>query len=193
MKIRSVSFDTSFVLKNSKKVDQVIKKLAHDRLPCFLPATVASELEQLKIWSRITNEEYTQAHRRLRQVHATLIDFKNRLLADVYGRICMMEMEKTHGIKPLDIRNDCSILVTTLKHGVDVFLSEDFHFTSKSTRDVIEAVSNAACDEYQMMCGALLISIDAETFLLAYRAGDIDLGIVETRIKNIRKRGKRLD
>jgi len=36
MKIRSVSFDTSFLIKDTILVDTVIKKLAHDYIPCFV-------------------------------------------------------------------------------------------------------------------------------------------------------------
>jgi hypothetical protein len=193
MLIRSVSFDTSFLLRNSILVDKVIKQLAQDHVPCFLPSTVVSELEQLKVWGRISPSEYHDASKRWKRVHASVIDFKNRLLSDDFGRRCMESMEKIHGVKSDDIRNDCSILVSALKNGVDLFLSEDFHFTSKITKEVIEKLSNAACTEYHLMCGSTLFSINAETFLAAYNRGDVDLAVVELRGKNIQKPGKRFE
>ena len=133
MKIRSVSFDTSFLLKNNNLVDNIVKKLAKNNVPCFITSTVISELEQLKIWGRITEKEYKTAMKRLKHTHAKLIDFKNRLLSDAFGKACISSMEQHHGVKPQDIINDCTILVTTLKNGVDLFLSEDYHLTSKIT------------------------------------------------------------
>lgn len=192
MKIRSVSFDTSFLLRDNILVDKVVKKLAHDFIPCFITSTVTSELEQLKIWDRITEKDYKKAMKRWKHTHAKVIDFKNRLLSDAFGKACMVSMEKHHGVKPEDIINDCSILVSTLKNGVDVFLSEDFHFTSKITKEVVEEVSHAACNEYHIMCDTHLISVNTETFLEAYQNGIIDLEIVELRLQNIRKKGKRL-
>jgi len=192
MNIRSVSFDTSFLLRDNILVDKVIKKLAHDFIPSFITSTVISELEQLKIWSRITEKDYKKTMKRLKHTHAKVIDFKNRLLSDAFGKACMISMEKHHGVKPEDIVNDCSILVSTLKNGVDVFLSEDFHFTSRITKEVVKEVSYAACREYHMMCDTHLFSVNAETFLEAYQNGGIDLEIVEKRLQSIRKKGKRL-
>jgi rRNA-processing protein FCF1 len=191
MKIRSVSFDTSFLLRDSILTDRVVKQLGNDGIPCFITATVVSELEQLKIWGRITKKEYKTAMKRLNYAHAKVIDFKNRLLSDAFGKACMISMEKHHGVKPDDIVNDCNIMISTLKNGVDLFLSEDFHFTSKITKEVIDEVSHAACKEYQMMCDSNLFSINTETFLEAYNDGDIDLKKVESRLKSIRKKGKR--
>jgi hypothetical protein len=192
MKIRSVSFDTSFLLKDNILVDTVVKKLTHDYIPCFITSTVISELEQLKVFGRITEKDYKKASKRWKHSHAKLIDFKNRLLSDAFGKTCMISMEKHHGVKPEDIVNDCSILVSTLKNGVDVFLSEDFHFTSKITKEVIDEVSHAACSEFHMMCDTHLYSLDTQTFLEAYQNGSIDLEIVESRLQSIRKNGKRL-
>jgi hypothetical protein len=130
--------------------------------------------------------------KRWKHTHAKLIDFKNRLFSDAFGKACMISMGKHHGVKPEDIVNDCNILVSTLKNGVDVFLSEDFHFTSKITKEVVDEVSNGACREFHMMCDTHLYSVNAETFLEAYQNGSIDLEIVEARLQSIRKKGKRL-
>jgi hypothetical protein len=193
MKVRSVSFDTSFLLHNKMSIDNVIKLLTRDNIPCFITTTVVSELEQLKIWGRITKFEYKQAIKRWKNTHATVIDFKNRLLSDAFGKACIRSMEKHHGVTKENISNDCSILVSTLKNGVDLFLSEDFHFTSEITKDVIDEVKSAACTEYHQMCDSILYSINAETFLDAYKDGYIDLNIVKSKIKSIRKSGKRLN
>ena len=72
------------------------------------------------------------------------------------------------------------------------FLSEDFHFTSKITREVIQDISHAACSEYSQMCDTHLYLVDARTFLDAYENGKIDLDVVRSRMKTIRKKGKRL-
>ena len=190
MKIRSASFDTSFLLKDNSLVDNVVKKLAHDYIPCFITSTVVSELEQLKIWGRITEKDYKTAMKRWKHTHARVIDFKNWLLSDAFGKTCMISMQKYHGVKPKDIANDCSILVSTLKNGIDVFLSEDFHFTSKITKEVIDEVSNAACSEFHMMCDTHLYSVNAETFLAAYNDGELNLDVVSSRLKDIHKDGK---
>jgi hypothetical protein len=190
--VRSVSFDTSFLLKDDSLVDRVIKALEIDSVACYVTSTVVSELEQLKIWGRITQLEHKLAIKRWKHSHATLIDFKNRLLSDAFGRTCILSMEKHHGVKAKDIANDCSILVSTLKNGVDLFLSEDFHFTSLITREVIDEVTSAACNEYHQMCDSMLYSVDAKTFLDAYSHGQIDLDVVRSHMQLIRKKDKRL-
>ncbi|MBN1859925.1 MAG: hypothetical protein JW840_00530 [Candidatus Thermoplasmatota archaeon] len=172
--IRSASFDTSFLLKEDSSIDTIVKLLARDRIPCFVTSIVASELEQLKIWGRITESTYKKALKRWTQAHAEVIDFKNRLLSDALGQTCQRSMEQ-HGIPTNQIKNDCAILVSTLKNGVDLFLSEDFHFTSEITKKVITEVKHAACSEYFLMCDSRLYSIDAKTFLVSYSRGMIDL------------------
>jgi hypothetical protein len=193
LQIRSVSFDTSFLLKEDSFVDRIIDILARDHVACFVTTTVASELEQLKVWGRISETAYKKAKKRWVHVHATVIDFKNRLLSDAFGRACVHSMEDHHGVHSLDIVNDCSILVSALKNGVDLFLSEDFHFTSAITTDVINEVKNAACVEYHQMCNTMMYSIDTRTFLEAYQKNTIDLDIVRARMQSIRKKEKRLN
>jgi len=192
MKVRSVSFDTSFLLHSKISIDNAIKLLERDNIPCFITTTVVSELEQLKIWGRITKFEYKLAIKRWKKSHAKIIDFKNRLLSDAFGRACINSMEKHHGVSKENIANDCSILVSALKNGVDLFLSEDFHFTSEVTKDVINEVKSAACIEYHQMCDSNLYSIDTETFLKAYMDGNINLEVIKANIKSIQKSGKRL-
>ncbi len=177
LQIRSISFDTSFLLKDDPSIDKIIKTIARDRIPCYVTATVASELEQLKIWGRITESTYKTALQRWIRAHATVIDFRNRLLSDALGQTCLRSMEN-HGIDSNHVMNDCNILVSNLKNGVDLFLSEDFHFTSAITKEVISEIKNAACSEYFLMCDSLLFSIDAKTFLKSYTNGTIDLKTV---------------
>ena len=191
MIIRSVSLDTSFLLHDKSSIDKVIKLLKRDQIPCFITSTVASEIEQLKVWGRISETDYKRAIKRWKILHATVIDFKNRLLSDAFGKACIRSMEKHHGIKSEDIANDCSILVSALKNGVDLFLSEDFHFTSEITKEVIDDVKNSACNEYHLMCNSMLYGIDAKTFLDAYNHGQIDLDTVRSKMLPIRKSEKR--
>jgi len=165
MKVRSVSFDTSFLLKDNPSIDKIIKLLAHDSISCFITSTVVSELEQLRVWNRISSDDYHRAIRRWKRV-------------------------KHHGVKADDIANDCSILVSVLKNGVDVFLSEDFHFTSSITREVIDEVTNAACSEYHQMCNSKMYNVDSRTFLQAYTNGSIDIDVVRSRSRAIHKKGK---
>lgn len=192
MQIRSVSFDTSFLLKDDPLVDKIVKKLTRDHIACYVTATVVSELEQLKIWGRITSSVHKRAINRWKRTHASIIDFRNRLLSDAFGKACIRSMEKHHGVSDLDIVNDCNILVSTLKNGVDLFLSEDFHFTSKITRKVIDEVKSTACTEFHQMCDSILYAVDTKTFFEAYDNSQINLGIVESRIKSIQKNKKRL-
>ena len=180
--LRSVSFDTSFLLKEDTFVDRVVDALARDHIPCFVTTTVASELERLRAWGRVTESTYKKAMKRWVHSHATVIDFKNRLLSDALGHACIRSMEN-HGIQADHVVNDCAILVSTLKNGVDLFLSEDFHFTSAISREVMDEVKNAACSEYHLMCESKMYSIDTRTFLEAYAKGSIDLTIVEKRIQ----------
>ena len=191
MNIRSVSLDTSFLLHDKSSIDKVIKLLKRNEIPCFITSTVASEIEQLKVWGRISETDYKRAIKRWKILHATVIDFKNRLLSDAFGKACIRSMEKHHGVKSEDIANDCSILVSALKNGVDLFLSEDFHFTSEITKEVIDDVKNSACNEYHLMCNSMLYSIDAKTFLESYDHGQIDLDMVRSKMLPIRKSEKR--
>jgi hypothetical protein len=178
--IRSVSFDTSFLLNEDPLVDQVIHALASDQIPCYVTATVASELEQLKIWGRISPAVHKKAMKRILSSKATLIDFKNRLLSDAFGQGCIASMTD-HGFNTQHIVNDCSILITGLKNGVDLFLSEDFHFRSAITKEIISGIQYTACQEYHLMCDTTLLAVDARTFQKTYHHGAIDLTAIGHR------------
>jgi len=181
LQIRSVSFDTSFLLKDDLFVDTVIDVLARDHIACFITSTVVSELEQLKIWGRITESTHKKAIKRWIHAHASVIDFKNRLLSDILGQTCIHSMED-NGVPGNHVINDCKILVSNLKNGVDLFLSEDFHFTSAITKEVMNEVKSAACTEYHLMCDSRLYCIDTRTFIEAYSKRSIDLDIVRSRV-----------
>jgi hypothetical protein len=77
-----------------------------------------------------------------------------------------------------------------LKNGVDLFLSQDYHFTSEITREVIDEITSVACSEYHQMCDSMLYSIDVGTFLEAYRGGKVDIDIIKSRMKSIWKATK---
>lgn len=190
--LRSISFDTSFLLKDKSEIDECIKLIVKDGIPTFLTTTVLSELEQLKVWGRITEKQYKKAIYRWKKTHGKIIDFKNRLLSDAFARECMVSMKQHHGVSKENIANDCSILISTLKNGVDVFLSEDFHFTSKITQYVIDEVTHAACTEFHQMCDSGLYAINSETFLLSYGQGKMDIDRIELLMKNVRKSEKKL-
>jgi rRNA-processing protein FCF1 len=190
--LRSVSFDTSFLLKDNSLIDTVIGRISKDAIPSFITSTVISELEQLKIWGRISSEQHKMAIHRWKKTNGKIIDFKNRFLSDVFAKECIYSMKVHHGVSEKDIANDCNILVSTLKNGVDVFLSEDFHFTSKITQQVIDEVANAACKEYHQMCGARLYAVDASNFYRSYSQGSFDVSIAMDMMQSIRKPGKNL-
>ena len=174
--IRSVSFDTSFLLRDIQDIDTIIKSLAHHNIPAFITATVLSELEQLKIWGRITPTTYKIAMKRIKTTHATVIDFTNRLLADTFGAACTHSMEEHLGVRSDHVVNDCRIMITTLKNGVNFFLSEDYHFTSPLTNQVIKDVTHAACSEFHQLCTtSQLFSVNSATFLRIYDNGKVDL------------------
>jgi len=192
VKLRSVSFDTSFLLKDKALVDTIIKVLVRDAIPCFITSTVVSELEQLRIWGRISSGQQKMAIHRWKKTGGKIIDFKNRFLSEQFARECMISMKNHHGVSENDIANDCSILVSTLKNGVDVFLSEDFHFTSKITQQVIDEIKSIACREYHQMCDASLYAVDSFTFSQCYENGFFDVTAALQMMQSVRKPGKRM-
>ncbi|MBI4999993.1 MAG: hypothetical protein HZB92_00480 [Euryarchaeota archaeon] len=150
--VRSISFDTSFLLRPSSTVDRIIKNLRRDRVPCFITTTVVSELEQLKVWGRISEAEYVLAMSRWKRTGARVIDFKNHVYSSLLNQECIASMGEEHGVSKRDIANDCNIIVTALKNGVDFFLSEDYQFISKVTEAVPAKMESSACTEYRQIC-----------------------------------------
>ena len=51
-------------------------------------------------------------------------------------------------------------------------------------------MTNAACSEYHQMCDTNMYNVDARTFLEAYANGNIDIDIVRSKMKSIRKKDK---
>lgn len=189
---RSVSFDTSFLLKDSECIDKVVKMLRKDNIPCFVTATVMSEMEHLKVFGRIDEAKFHKATQRWKKADAKVIDFKNRLVASAINRTCVDDMEQQHGTSTEHIINDCSIITQALKNGVDFFLSEDFHFTSALTEAVIVDMEHNACKEYHMMCDEEMYAADCLTFLKAYNNGNVDTDILLKEHLDVRKPGKTL-
>lgn len=173
-------------------MDNCLKLIKNDGLDCFITSTVLSELELLKTWDRIGIREYKKAMSRWKRAGGRIIDFRNQLLSSAFRDRCVVSMGEQHGVKRQDIINDCNILTVSLKNGIDVFLSEDFHFTSKLTQDVVDEVTNVACSEYNLMCGEEMVIIDSRTFLESYSDGVVDKDIVESKKQIIKKSGKRL-
>ncbi len=190
--IRSVSFDTSFLLRDDPDADKVVKHLKRGGIPCYVTSTVISELNQLKVWGRIDERAYKRAMSRWRRVGGKVIDFKNRLLSTEFREECVESMETHMDVAPKEVLNDCSIMVIGLKHGVDLFLCGDFNFTAHATEDVLREVSNNACLGYHQMCGDEMYSVNTHTFLKAYGNGTLDLDIMhaEHRRKKISKGNK---
>lgn len=188
--IRSVSFDTSFLLQNDPDVDKIIKELKHDKIHCFVTSTVISELEQLKIWGRIDERSYKKAMSRIKRADSKIIDFKNRFLSLEIGKQCIASMEIYLGAKPTDIKNDCIILIEGMKNGVDLFLSEDFHFTSHITEEVLKDVTNMACLEYHQICGEELYSVNSSNFLKVYKEGKVDIKLLHSLHLDNKRREK---
>ncbi|MFH0816646.1 MAG: GNAT family N-acetyltransferase [Methanobacteriota archaeon] len=191
--VRSVSFDTSFLMRLDPAVDKILKVLSRDAVPCFVTGTVLSEIEQLKVWRRVSPGQYELAMARWRRVGAKPIDFNNRLLETEMGRRCMASMEKLHGASPHEVRNDCTAVMTALKNGIDVFLSEDWHLTSRVTDEVLREVSAGACTEYKMMCGPELHALNARTFLASYSRRHLDLDKADALRRDVRKPSKTME
>jgi rRNA-processing protein FCF1 len=192
VEIRSISFDTSFLIKDNFYTDEVIKKISKDNIRCFITSTVISELEQLKIWGRISFDEWKKAFIKIKSLNGEIIDFKNRLLSDGFGRVCMKSMKEHHGIEEKDIKNDCSIITTTLKKGIDFIISQDYHFTSKITTAVISDITHAACKDFSLMCNSNIYMTDSKVFLEAYDNGMVNIDIIKSNMKSIKKSGKKL-
>lgn len=188
--VRSASFDTSFLLKLDPSVDKALKLLSQDGIPCFVTGTVLSEIEQLKAWGRIPPGQYRLAMARWHRVGAKPINFKNRLLATDMGRRCMVSMEQYHGVKASEVQNDCSLIVAALTNGVDLFLSEDWHITSRVTDEVLRDITDGGCSEYGIMCAGHIHAISAKVFLEVYSHRSLNLDRLEDLRRDIRKPGK---
>ena len=102
-------------------------------------------------------------------------------------RECTTSMNEQHGIETKDVRNDCNILTSGLINDIDVILSEDFHFTSRHTDNVVNNVCETTCERYERMCECDILMMNRTTFLAAYSDRKIDIDIMESMKKDIRK------
>jgi len=191
--VRSASFDTSFLLRLDPAVDRALKVLAKDRIPCFVTGTVLSEIEQLKVWGRIPPGQYELAMERWKRVGAKIINFRNRLVETDIGRRCLVSMERYHGVKPEDVRNDCTVIAAALAHDVDLFLSEDWHLTSRVTDEVLREMIDGGCAEYGIMCGEHIHALPARIFLEVYSDGRLDLDRLADLRRDVRKPRKTME
>ena len=61
--LRSVSFDTSFLLKDSSLIDDAVSLFQKDKIACTVTQTVLSELEQLKVWGGFRRHSIKKRYR----------------------------------------------------------------------------------------------------------------------------------
>ena len=103
--------------------------------------------------------------------------------------LIMSYLLSEHGLGKtyMDVKNMFAEITVT--NDFSQAFSNHFGITTKVLKDV----TNAACVEYHQMCNASLYSIDAKTFLLAYNHGNINLNIIQSQMKLIRKKGKTLE
>ncbi len=99
-------------------------------------------------------------------------------------------MKLEHGVGSKDVINDCSILTSSLNDHIDLILSEDFHFTSKYTGNVVNTVCERTCNRFQRLCECDILALNKDTFLASYKGSMVDLDIAESMKHNIRKNSK---
>jgi predicted nucleic acid-binding protein len=187
MEIRSISFDTSFLLHKDTKVDRVISILEKDKVPTYISTTVLYEIETLMLNGRIDDETYQKSNERWKRLESKMLDFQSHFLSERANDQCVASMRKNHGVPRKEIFNDCQIITESMIGGVDVFVSEDYHFTSKLTENVLDDIVHIACKEYKEFCEGRLYTMDTKTFLKAYADKKIDLDIVKSKKKLVKK------
>ncbi len=188
--IKKVLFDTSFLLKDSPDVDEVIKILRRDGISCYISYTIQTELDNLYYFGQISSEQYNRAMSRYRKARAENIEGTRNYLEKSITKECTISMNLEHGVGARDVRNDCSILTSSLNNHIDLILSEDFHFTSKYTANVVNTVCERTCDRFQRLCECDILALNKDTFLASYKGSIVDLDIAESMKHNIRKNSK---
>ncbi len=188
--ITKVLFDTSFLLKDSPDIDVIIKILHKDGISCYISSTIQTELNNLYYFGRISNEQYQRAMSRYRKARAGKIEGARNYLGESITKECTISMKLEHGVGSKDVGNDCSILTSSLNNHIDLILSEDFHFTSKYTGNVVNTVCEKTCNRFQRLCECDILALNKDTFLASYKRSMIDLEIAESMRQNIRKNGK---
>lgn len=185
-------FDTSFLLKESRDIDDIIKILHRDSIACFIPPTVQTELDDLFYVDRISKKQYDRAMVRIKKARAVNLEKNRNYLQESIIKECTISMNKEHGVESKEVRNDCNILTTGLYNHIDLILSEDFHFTSKYTTHVVDTVCSNTCDRFHKLCHCEILMLNKDSFLAAYKDKKVDQGIVESMKQGIRKNSKLL-
>jgi hypothetical protein len=190
--VTKVLFDTSFLLKDSPDIDVIIKILRKDRISCYISSTIKTELDNLYYFGRISSEQYKRAISRYRKAKIGNIEDARNFLGESITKECTISMKLEHGVDSKDVGNDCSILTSSLNNHVDLILSEDFHFTSKYTDNVVNTVCERTCNRFQKLCECDILALNKDTFLASYKGSMVDLDIAESMKHNIRKNNKTL-
>jgi hypothetical protein len=185
-------FDTSFLLKDSPNVDEIIKILRSDRISCYISSTVQTELDNLYYFGQISSQQFNRAMARCRKAGAGNIESVRNYLQESITKECTASMNIEHGAGAKDVRNDCSILTSSLNNHIDLILSEDFHFTSKSSDNVVNTVCQRTCDRFKRLCECNILALNKDTFLAAYKGNMVDLDVVDGMKHDIRKNTKRI-
>jgi len=189
-KVTKVLFDTSFLLKDSNDIDEIIKILHRDGISCYISSTIQTELDNLYYFSQISSEQYKKAISRYRKARAGNIEGARNYLEESITKECTISMNLQHGVSVKDVRNDCHILTSSLNNHIDLILSEDFHFTSKYTGNVVNTVCERTCNRFQRLCDCDILLLNKDTFLASYKGSKVDLDIAESLKHNIKKNGK---
>ncbi len=190
--IKNVLFDTSFLLKDSFGIDEIIKILRKDRISCHISSTVQTELDNLYYFGQVSSRQYNRAIARCRKAGAENIENLRNYLEESIKNECTISMNVEHGVSTKDVRNDCSILTSSLNNHIDLILSEDFHFTSKYSDNVVNTVCERTCDRFHRLCECDILALNKDTFLAAYKGNMVNIDIVEAMKHNIRKDSKRI-
>ncbi len=188
--ITNVLFDTSFLLNDSPDVNKIINILHRDGISCYVSSTVQTELNNLYYFGRISSQQYNRAIARCRKARAGNIEGTRNYLEESVTKECTISMKMEHEVSAKDVRNDCSILTSSLNNHIDLILSEDFHFTSKYTDNVVNTVCEKICDRFKRLCECDILALNKDTFLAAYKDNVVDLDVAESMKHNIRKNSK---
>ncbi len=191
-RIMNVMFDTSFLLKDSLDIDEIIKILRKDGISCYISSTVQTELNNLYYFGQISSQQFERAKKRCRKAKAGNIEGIRNYLEESITKECTISMNMEHGVGAKDVRNDCSILTSSLNNHIDLILSEDFHFTSRYSENVVNTVCERTCDRFHRLCECDILALNKDTFLAAYNGNMVDLEVVEKMKYDIRKDNKRM-
>jgi len=190
--ITNVMFDTSFLLKDSPDINEIIKILIRDRISCYVSSTVQTELDNLYYFGQISSQQYNRAIARCKKARAGNIEGTHNYLEESITKECTISMNLEHGVGAKDVRNDCSILTSSLNNHIDLILSEDFHFTSKYTDNVVNTVCEKTCDRFKRLCECDILALNKDTFLAAYKGNMVDMDVAGSMKHNIRKDRKKM-